>query len=86
MYIYPNDLKAKAKLWLWELRDIAILGVGLLLSVFALVIGLGMTPLVASILFGLLSIRADGASVLDFIRYAAAFFFRQQYFEWRDTP
>lgn len=86
MFIYPNDLKAKAKLWLWELRDIAILGIGLLLSVFALVIGLGMAPLVVSILFGLLSIRADGgASVLDFIRYATAFLFGQQYFEWRDA-
>ena len=21
MYIYPDNLKAKAKLWLWELRD-----------------------------------------------------------------
>ena len=29
MYIYPNNLKAKPKLWLWELRDIAIIGVGL---------------------------------------------------------
>ena len=27
MYIYPENLKAKAMLWLWELRDIAIIGV-----------------------------------------------------------
>ena len=24
MYIYPDNLKSKAVLWLWELRDIAI--------------------------------------------------------------
>ena len=32
MYIYPDNLSAKATLWLWELRDIGIIGVGLLLS------------------------------------------------------
>ena len=36
MYIYPDNLSAKATLWLWELRDIGIIGVGLLLSVLAL--------------------------------------------------
>ena len=36
MYIYPNHLKSKAMLWLWELRDLAIIGVGALLSVFAM--------------------------------------------------
>jgi len=30
MYIYPDNLKSKAVLWLWELRDIAIIGVGAL--------------------------------------------------------
>lgn len=35
MYIYPDNLSAKATLWLWELRDIGIIGVGLLLSVLA---------------------------------------------------
>ena len=35
MYIYPDNLKSKAVLWLWELRDIAIIGVGALISVFA---------------------------------------------------
>ena len=84
LFIYPNDLKAKAKLWLWELRDLAILGVGLLLSVLALSQGLGMIPLVVTVLYGILSIRMEGACVLDFIRYAAAFLFGQQYFEWRD--
>ena len=56
MFIYPNDLKAKAKLWLWELRDLAILGVGLILSVLALSQGLGMLPLVVTVLYGILSI------------------------------
>lgn len=84
MYIYPNNLKAKPKLWLWELRDIGIVGGGLLLSVFALTQGLGTLPLIVTVLFGFLSIRVDGSSVLDFIRWAAFFLFlRQQHYEWR---
>lgn len=86
MYIYPSDLKAKPKLWLWELKDLVIIGTGLLLSVLALTQGLGMLPLVASVLFGFLTIRVDGTSVLDFIRYAANFLFlHQQSYEWRDS-
>lgn len=85
MFIYPSNLKAKAKLWLWELKDLAVIGVGLLLSVLALTQGLGMLPLVASVLYGFLTIRVDGISVLDFIHYAANFLFlRQQSYEWRD--
>lgn len=36
MYIYPDNLKSKAVLWLWQLRDIGIIGIGCLISVFAL--------------------------------------------------
>lgn len=87
MFIYPNNLKAKPKLWLWELRDIAILGVGFLLSVLAVTQGIGMFPLVVTVLFAFLSIRVEGTSVLDFIHYAAGFLFlKQQYYEWRLDP
>ena len=43
MFIYPDNLKAKATLWLWELRDIAIIGRGRLISVFAMA-QLGFLP------------------------------------------
>lgn len=32
MYIYPENLKAKPMLWLWLLRDIAIIGVAALID------------------------------------------------------
>lgn len=87
MFIYPNDLKAKPKLWLWELRDITILGVGFLLSVFAVTQGIGIFPMVITVLFAFLSIQVEGTSILDFLLYAANFLFlKQQYYEWRDTP
>ena len=54
MFIYPENLKAKPMLWLWELRDIGIIGVGFLLSVLALSQGAGMIPLVITVLFSFL--------------------------------
>lgn len=85
MFIYPNNLKAKPQLWLWELRDIAIIGIGLILSVLALTQGIGGFPLVITILFGFLSVRVEGTSVLDFLCHAAAFLFlSQQFYEWRE--
>ena len=35
MYIYPDNLKAKATMWLWSLKDLAIVGTIILFSVFA---------------------------------------------------
>nr|WP_326184177.1 hypothetical protein [uncultured Oscillibacter sp.] len=86
MYIYPENLKAKAMLWLWTLRDVAIIGIGLILSVLALAYGGFLPPLVATVLFAFLSIRVEDASILDFLRYAVCFLFlKQQYYEWRMT-
>jgi len=85
MFIYPENLKAKPKLWLWELRDIAVIGIGLLISVLALTQGLGMLPLVLSVLYAFLSIRMEGASILDFLKCAVCFLLlHQQYYEWRE--
>jgi Zn-dependent protease with chaperone function len=85
IFIYPDNLTAKATLWLWQLRDIAIIGAGLLLSVLALAQGGFLLPLVLTVLFAFLSIRVEDSSILDFLRYAACFLFlSQQYYEWRD--
>ena len=65
MFIYPENLRAKPMLWLWELRDIGIIGIAFLLSVLALSQGVGMVPLVITVLFSFLTIRVDGSSILD---------------------
>lgn len=84
IFIYPENLRAKAKLWLWELKDIVVIGVGFLLSVLALAQGLGMLLLVLTVLYAFLSIRMEGASILDFLRCAVCFLFlHQQYYEWK---
>ena len=84
MYIYPDNLRAKATLWLWELRDIGIVGVGALISVFAMAQTGLILPVVITAAYGFLSIRFDDTSILDFVRYACAFFItKKQVYEWR---
>jgi hypothetical protein len=86
LYIYPDNLKSKATLWLWELRDIGIIGVGCLISVFALSQLGWLLPIVATAVYAFLSIRFEDTSILDFIRYAAVFSIgRQQLYEWRES-
>lgn len=84
MYMYPDNLKAKATLWLWELRDIVIIGIGLLISVFALSQLGFMPPIVITAVYAFLTIQFEDTSILNFIRYACNFFIlKQQLFEWR---
>ena len=36
-YLYPQNLKATANLWLWSLKDFMIMGIAALLSIILLV-------------------------------------------------
>lgn len=84
MHLYPDNLKAKAVLGLWQLRDLGVIGVGALLSALALTQAGLLLPAAITALYAFLTIRFEDTSVLDFIRYAGAFFLtRQQSFEWR---
>lgn len=82
-YLYPQNLKAQAKLWLWNLRDIVVIGIALLISVLALSqIGLFL-PLALTLVYAFLTIQLDDVSVLDFIKRAVRFFITtQQYYTW----
>ena len=83
-YLYPQNLKAAANLWLWSLKDFAILGVAALLSIAALVQLGFIIPAAATLCYGFLTIRKDDATILDFLKYAVRYFIStQQYFEWR---
>lgn len=82
--MYPDNLKAKATLWLWELKDIGIIGIGLLISVFALAQFGFMPPIVITAIYAFLTIQFEDTSILNFIRHACDFFLlKQQMFEWR---
>lgn len=83
-YLYPQNLKATANLWLWRLRDFVILGVAALLSIVLLVRLRMAVPLALTLCFGFLTIRLEDSTVLDFLIHAVRFFLStQQYFEWK---
>ena len=83
-YIYPQNLKATANLWLWGLRDFCIIGIAVLLSVVILVYVQFFVPAVVTLCYAFLTIRMDDTTVLDYMKYAVKFLIStQQYFEWR---
>ena len=83
-FIYPQNMKAKANMWLWSLKDFAIIGIGALLSAVFLIY-LHKFLLVGIVaVYAFMTIRLDETTVMDYIRYAFRYFITtQQYFEWR---
>lgn len=83
-YLYPQNLKATANLWLWSLKDFCILGIAALLSIVILVQTRFVVPAAVTLCYSFLTIRMDDTTMLDFIKYAVRYFIStQQYFEWR---
>jgi len=83
-YLYPQNLKATANLWLWSLKDFMIMGIAALISIIILVNTRFAIPAAATLCYGFLTIRMDDTTILDFIRYAVKYFIStQQYYEWR---
>lgn len=83
-YLYPKNLKAKANIWLWGMRDFIILGVCMLLSIVALVKLGWLIPAAITLCFGFLTIRKDDMTVLDYMKYAVKYFLtEQQTYKWR---
>jgi len=86
MYIYPENLKTKATLGLWELKDIVIIGVSFVFGVFVFAQTKMMLFMLISGVYAFLTVRVDEISIKDFLVYATKFFIsRQQYFEWRQS-
>lgn len=84
-YLYPQNLKATANMWLWSLRDFAIMSIAMLLSVLILANTRMVIPLAVTLCFGFLTIRLEETTVMDFIRYAVKYFIStQQDFYWAE--
>jgi len=84
MYIYPSNLKAKASLLFWTLRDVLVAVVLALLGMF--VLSRTQSPVLLSVAaaYAVLSIRLEDASILDFLGRAWRFVVsRQQLYRWR---
>jgi len=84
LYIYPDNLKAAPMLFLWRIKDLAVIGIGALISVFALSQTGISIPVVVTLVYAFLAIRFEDTSILDFIKYAVKYFFiEQQEFRWK---
>ena len=83
MYIYPENLKSKAVMWMWELKDIGIIAVCAIVSVLAMTATGFMLPLAATAGYAFLTIRVDDISIMMFLKNAWRYFAGQQLYEWR---
>lgn len=83
-YLYPQNLKAKANIWLWGIRDFIILCVGGLISI-VLLVKLGWIPPIATMLcFGFLTIRKEEMTILGYVKYAIRYLLTdQQQYRWK---
>ena len=82
-YIYPENLRSQATLWMWSLKSVCVIGISLLFSILAL--AQLHTPLLLGITAGyaFLTIRLDETTVLDFIGHGIRYFIStQQYYQW----
>lgn len=83
-FIYPQNMRASATLWLWSLRDFAVIVIAALFSALVLATTKLLIPAALTAAFAFLSIRSDETTVLDFLKYAIRYFIStQQYYIWR---
>ena len=84
MYIYPSNLKARASLLFWSLRDVAISVVLALLGILMLTQTGSPILLAVAAAYAFLSIRFEDSSILDFLLRAWRFVVTgQQLYKWR---
>lgn len=75
-YIYPQNMRAAAKIWLWTMKDFAIIFIAALLSAVFITQAGFFIP-------AAMSIRLDDTSVMDYIKCAVSFFLTsQQEYRW----
>ena len=83
-YIYPQNLKASSRLWLWSIRDFLIICLGLILSVIIFTQIWSLLPFAITAVFAFISIRLEETTIIDYIFYAFRFFITaQQIYFWR---
>ena len=85
IYIYPENLRASVKLWIWNVRDfIIIICSGIILSVIVLVNLWNIIPFAVTACYAFVTVRADEMSIMDYLFNAVKFFVTsQQLYLWR---
>ena len=84
LYIYPQNMKSHATLWLWSLKDFAIIMIAALLSAVIFATTKFVVPAALTAAYAFLTIQSDEITIRDYIKYAVRYFIStQQYFEWK---
>ncbi len=82
-YMYPANLKEKAKIGVWEIKDVVISIILIILSFIIFTNTGAMIPLVLSATYIVLSATVQDISIKNYIKYIIRFCITQvQYFEW----
>ena len=83
-YIYPQNLKSGAKLWLWNICNLLILCLGLILSVVIFTQFQTFLSFAITAAYAFLTIRMEEITVMDYLFCAVKFFVTaQQIYHWR---
>ena len=83
-FIYPQNLKAKPNMWLWDLKDFVVLGIGVLIGVVLLIYFRQVLPIGIVAVYAFMTIKLEDTTILDYIRYAVRYFITtQQHYIWR---
>ncbi len=83
-YLYPKNLKRKAKVWFWSLGDAVRVGAAVLVAVLLSLLLKSVTPLAATLCYAIFAARFDEVSVLDYLRWAIRYLLtEQQIYYWR---
>lgn len=83
MFIYPENLRASPTLFFWQLKDLVVIGVCLLVSALIFSQTGFIPPLAVTVAYAFLCIRVEDTSIKEFIGYAVRYFItEQQEFKW----
>ena len=84
VYIYPDNMKGRASLFLWRLWDLVFILIGAIVSVLIMIGLKTIFPLAITATIAFVSIRFDDQCILDYLKSAFRFCVStQQYFLWR---
>lgn len=86
LYIYPENMTAKATLWMWTLRDLTISGTLLLMGFLMFAYLHTSLVMVIGATYAFLAIRFGDICILDYLRHAAQFCFGQRLYLWGRLP
>jgi hypothetical protein len=82
-YIYPNNLKAKPLIWFWSFKDIIVVIILFLLATLILVTLGNLIPGVVAVVYGVMTMRIEDTSIMDFIIQCLNYFIlKQQDYIW----